>query len=296
MGFDSRKVQLNQIGFTLIEILISIVILAFMATMTGVSISKSIKIKAKVEKEMDDDAQLREVVAIMTKDINLAFHWTDPQEILKQQVIQDTVSQGKPNPYPVTGNIDLVAADKLTAFVGDASSLYFSTLTNERQFKDSHESDQAKVGYFLKDTKSYKDKKMTKSLVRRVAPYLDGDVTQGGRETVLIENIKTLKFRFLPDDIKEITDTVWLDTWKNYETLDEKMRNKFPAAVEVHIVVERDKRVSDINTIIALHSTGNTPFQFSGNTTPSGSPSPGASGTPGQNTVPAGTIPAGTGR
>jgi prepilin-type N-terminal cleavage/methylation domain-containing protein len=227
LGFKKQQ------GFTLIEILIAVIILAFMATMTGSSISRSLKLKAKLDKEIEDDSQLREVVALMTKDINLAFHWSDPQSILKQQIIQEALVKNKPNPYPNFDKQEFIPNEKLTAFMGEASAVYFTTLSNERQFKNSQESDQAEVAYYLKDMRSLKEKKMTKTLVRRISPILDGDVMQGGKETNLLENIKSLKFRYLSEESKDLSENSWLESWKSQDTIDIKMRNKFPAAVEV---------------------------------------------------------------
>ncbi len=274
--------EFNQKGFTLIEIMIAILILAFMGAMTGVSIQRSIKIKAKVEKEIDDDSQLREVVSVLTKDINLAFHWSDPLEIVTTQIGSEATTAGKPNPFvqvdakgqPLpTPTPNPIPLDKLTAFVGDKDSLYLTTLGNERTIRDSQSSDQIKVGYYLKNMRSFKDKKLSQTLMRRVSNYLDGDVTKGGKESVLIENVKTFKLRYLPEDAKEITDQSWIDAWKSDEGSDDKIKGKFPVAVELEMVLERDGRTSKIKTIIALHMPNNAPFKYE-SATPT--PTPGA--------------------
>ncbi|MBK9293368.1 MAG: prepilin-type N-terminal cleavage/methylation domain-containing protein [Oligoflexia bacterium] len=245
-------------GFTLIEILIAILILAFMSSMTAISIQRSIKIKSKVEKEIDDDSQLRETVALLVKDINLAFQWVDVNELVKNQIVKEYKAQGKPSPFgePVPNLAPVVPLEKLTFFEGTSDSLKFTTLSNERIIKNSKESDQAVVNYYLKNVRSYKDKKMSQGLVKSISTILDGDLEKKGKETVLIENVKSLNFRFLPSDITELSDSSWMSSWKSFETLDEKTLAKFPAAVEINIVVERDGRKSAITTVAALNMIG----------------------------------------
>jgi prepilin-type N-terminal cleavage/methylation domain-containing protein len=259
-------------GFTLIEILLAILILAFMASVTGVSIQRSIKIKAKVEKEIDDDSQLREAVALLVRDINLAFQWTDVNELVKNQITKDYQAQNKPSPFatPASNATPVVPLEKITFFEGDRQSLKFTTLSNQRMKKDSPVSDQAIISYSLKSARSFKDKKSTQALVRSLSNFLDGDTQKQGKETVVIENVKSLKFRYLPPDINEFSDTSWVDSWKSYETIDEKTLAKFPLAVEIAIEIERDGRKTNINTIAALNMIRD-PIKFN-NPKPAASP------------------------
>lgn len=266
-------------GFTLIEILIAVLILAFMASMTGISIQRSIKIKAKVEKEIDDDSQLREAVALLVKDINLAFQWVDVNELVKKQIIKEYQALGKPSPFetPMPARAQVAPMEKITAFEGTTESLKFTTLSNERTRKNSPESDQAIVSYFLKSVRSYKDKKMSQALVKSVSTVLDGDLEKQGKESVVIENVRRIKFRFLPSDLTELTDSSWVDSWKSYDTLDEKTLSKFPAAVEISIEVERDGRKSAVSTIAALNMVRD-PIKLAEPPKPASSPAPAQSG------------------
>jgi general secretion pathway protein J len=246
-------------GFTLLEIIIAITILAIISTLTATNIQKSVKFKAKLDLDLADYAAVRDALAIISEDINKAFHWVDINEELKKKMISEAAAKGQPPPFatPIPGSVtaQTIPTEKLTAFVGDKESLYLTTLSHQRTRIDSAESDQAKIGYYIKEVKSMHDGKPTKALIRRESIILDDDVTKGGTETLLLENIKLLKFRYLGGDEKD-----WLDEWKSTSSIDSKFSNKFPEAVEISIETERDKRNVKLATVAAVHSPNNDLF------------------------------------
>jgi prepilin-type N-terminal cleavage/methylation domain-containing protein len=266
----------NNSGFTLVEILIAVVILAIISTLTSVNISKSVKFKNKVEQEMDDYAAVRDALVIITHDINTAFHWIDLNAEMKKQIANASPT-GPAAPTPglqITNNSNAILPEKLTSFDGDAESLYLTTLSHVRTVMDTKESDQAKIGYFIKTVKALHGGESVKALVRSESPILDGEEKKGGIETVLLENIKSLKFRYMGGDDKE-----WLETWKSSEGLDTAIRGKFPDAVEITITTVRKGREISLSTMATIHNTFN---DLLANLNPSANPSgsPTASPTP----------------
>jgi len=256
---DSNK------GFTLLEIIIAVVILAIISSMTALNIQKSIKFKAKVERDLEDYAGVRDALVIITRDINNAFHWIDINEEIKKSMNADAQAQGKappfgtPNPQGINSNA--VPTEKITGFIGDKDSLYLTSLGHERTVTDSKESDQAKVGYFIKDVKSVHDGQSTKALIRSESVFLDGEVGKPGKETVLLEHIKSMTFKYLGGDDKE-----WVNSWKTDSPEGDVQHNKFPDAVEVNIATSRDGREVSLSTIAAVHMPNNN--------SPGSSPSP----------------------
>jgi hypothetical protein len=53
----------------------------------------------------------------------------------------------------------------------------------------------------------------------------------------------------------------WLTTWKSVETTDSKTLYKFPEAVEIDLVIEKNKREIKLSTIAAIHMPNNEPFK-----------------------------------
>src|SRR3989338_7988429 len=64
----------NSSGFTLIEILIAMAILAFIATGTGAAVVRGIQVKKRVETEWQKAHGIRTALRILERDIYLAFH------------------------------------------------------------------------------------------------------------------------------------------------------------------------------------------------------------------------------
>jgi general secretion pathway protein J len=265
-------------GFTLLEVIIAVTILAIISTFTAMSIQRSSRFKTKIEEDLSEYAAARDTLVIMTRDINQAFHWIDIGEEIKKKLTADAQAAGKPPPFPTpnpqNNNNSNIPTEKLTSFVGSPDSLYMTTLSHQRTVAETPESEQAKIGYFIKSVKSVKDQKDTKALIRSVATVLDDDVTKGGKETVLLENVKSLKFKYLGGDNKE-----WIDTWKSTQLDDSRTANKFPTAVQIDLVTGKDKREFKLSTIAAIHMPNNEPPGAKA----AASPAPGTNGAQGTN-------------
>ncbi len=83
----------SQAGFTLIEIVIAVIILAFLGVFTSQSLRNSIKFRSKVQKDVDQQSEVKNAMMIMERDINLAFHHRDILSALNQRVL--AASQGQ---------------------------------------------------------------------------------------------------------------------------------------------------------------------------------------------------------
>ncbi len=283
---------MNSKGFTLLEILIAVTILAIISTLTAININKSVKFKSKIEQDLDDYSSVRDALIIITHDVNTAFHWVDINAELKRELSGTPAgSPGAATPPPVTTNSgppgELIPIEKLTSFEGETDFLYLTTLSHVRTIMDTKESDQAKIGYYIKGVKSLHGHQDTKALIRSESPILDGESKKGGIETVLLENVKTLKFRYMGGDDKE-----WVDKWTTINTDDSVQKNNFPDAVEISITTERKGREISLSTIAAIHSPNNNLLSnLTGNGTsgsPGPSPTPGGAGTPPPTPIPTG--------
>ena len=69
-------------GFTLVELLIAIGILAFLSTFTAQSIRSALSNRRKISRDIEHHAIVRDTLRIMEKDINQAFHFQHHNEQL----------------------------------------------------------------------------------------------------------------------------------------------------------------------------------------------------------------------
>lgn len=251
--FTNRRGFTERRGFTLIEVLIAITIVSFISLFTAQMISQGIKARRKIQEQLDRSSALQSVLNLMSKDIAQAFNYRDvntevfneAQNIRREKALKAKSGQGQSNPNdpnPATGQLtpeeekkyQLKEVKLFSRFIGESDKLNFTTLNNMRLKENQEVSDQAEVGYDLSNCSKPKRKNSKESassslcLFRRLSPYIDDKIKEGGNRSVLLENVKSLKFRYLGEGHLEI----WNDSWSSTDG-EEIMKNKFPLAIEI---------------------------------------------------------------
>lgn len=249
----------NKMGFTLLELIIAISIMVFIAAFTGVMIQRGLQSRVKVQKQVELQSSVRDALSLISRDIEMAFHYRDinvelynmAQEDRKKAANKSTPPTTPPNPNqpptptpppPPPPPTDPNAVDPyalkqvkvVTRLYGEADKIDFTSLNNFRSSKNQKTSDQAEVGYYLEtcQNRGSKEKTSSECLWRRSSPYIDADVKEGGKAVVLLENVKSLKFRYLASGTD---DNLWQENW-NTETGTEVMKDQFPLAIELTLV------------------------------------------------------------
>lgn len=253
-------------GFTMIELMITITILSTLTILTAQSITQAIKAKVKMQDQIDDVSRMRDAVRLVERDINLAYHYRDIELELKKILDKKNAPAGPPvppNPYVDPNNNpntrrEVPRRDPETHFVGAEDSLSFVTMNNARTVRNSRQADFVEVGYSLKDCKNLRDDKgSSKCLWRRSSPYVDLDVTKGGDEVVLLENVTEFKLRYMGKGKQD-----WVTNWRTDAQGDGNTKGKFPLAVEVSVTVEKkDKgkgKKYSMQVVVPIHFPNNS--------------------------------------
>jgi general secretion pathway protein J len=119
-----------------------------------------------------------------------------------------------------------------TAFVGRNSTMYdrldFSAFAHRRTDRDSHESDQAEVGYFVAPDPDVPDKM---DLVRREQTPIDIDPLKGGIVDVVAENVQEFDVRYFDPLTGQ-----WVETWDTTQITGQP--NRLPLEVSIRIVLK----------------------------------------------------------
>jgi hypothetical protein len=201
-------------------------------------------------------------------DLNLAYHHRDfEKEItdmvntaqkpananLPGQAPQAPVSPQAPGPIRQTKR-----SDPSTQFVGDNEQINFVTMNNGRMTANAVQADFIEVGYSLKDCKNLTTSASSKCLYRRTQTILDDDVTVGGSEIVMLENVTEFKVRYIGEGKQD-----WANAWKSTkESSDEVTKGKYPDAVEVSLSIEREinqkKNTYSMQFVIPIHFPNNS--------------------------------------
>jgi type II secretion system protein J len=190
----------NQHGFTLLEVMIAVVILAAMSlAMYGATSSM---LSGKEASETRDEFYHSVTFALekISDDVHMAF-------IVKSKDLLGVRFDGE------------------YAFDGKEDRLDFITFSHLRYIRDAKESDSAEVSYFL-----VPDPENTGSriLMRRESAVIDKNLQEGGVSYPLLHGVRSLRFEYLASDKED----EWKQIWDS-QSLD--AGNKLPRAVRIQI-------------------------------------------------------------
>ncbi|MES3036328.1 MAG: type II secretion system protein GspJ [Bdellovibrionota bacterium] len=269
--------KLNR-GFTLIEVLISLAIMSTLGLLAAQAIRQSITQKKKIQTQLDEISPVRDGLRLMERDINLAYHHQDWEKELEDLIEKKPAGTtpttftppvpGAPPPTTVFPPRDVERIDPTTTFVGAEGEIHFVTFNNARLMRNQKQADFVEVGYFLRECKprvASAERSLSKCLWRRTSAIADEDVTKGGDEVVLLENVTEFKMRYLGAPKQD-----WVDKWRtDKESPEEVMKNRFPSAVEISLTVQNTgsnppgKKYS-MQIVASLHFPNNTPLPSGG--------------------------------
>lgn len=165
-------------GFTLIEIMVATVLMGMMGVLLMTSINTSVRAKESVEHISQRFHEVRQALSRMSREISMAY-------LSKNMNANETLF--------------------VTQFKGEKNKLFFSAFGHIVSQKDAKESDQQVLGFYLAT-----DKKGQLSLMRRMNPRLNLDVTKGGRAQVLCPNVSKIEFQYFDSRLEK-----WQESWNS---------------------------------------------------------------------------------
>jgi len=223
-------------GFTLLELVIAIAIFAMLSAFVAQSIQNGVRAKQKVQAQIDEVSRMRDSLKLISKDINLAYHhldWEKELQALVKKKTQNPQATAVPEPQPEAPRLD-----PTTHFVGDETSINFVTMNNARFQTDKKMADFVEVGYELKACQSVDGKTSSQCLWRRQSGPVDLDVTKGGDQMVLLENVTELKFRYLGEGKQD-----WVSDWNSTDQSNDALeKGRYPLAVEISLTVQKSDK------------------------------------------------------
>ena len=293
-----RKSLREPAGFTLLEMVIAITIMAVLITFSNKAVQNGLRAKIKIQDQIDAYSAVRDALRVMTEDVGLAYHYRDIDQEFKNAVLTASKSQaqapppaaqpGQPPPTDPNAQAraqtqaalqqwqqkDPYRVDPTTQFWGSDAEMHFITMHAARLREDQQQADFVKVGYYLSDCKKPGDTgSSSKCLMRSETNAVEGDVKKNGPQTILAENVSEFKLRYIGQG-----KTDWVSEWDS-KTGDGATQNNFPEAVEISLTTskgEGDKRKKvTMHTIAPVHFPNNVPSSgtsIGGNPSPNGQP------------------------
>jgi len=208
---STRRPRRRRRGFTLIEVIISIAILAAITSLLFGAFSALKRSKDGLSRVQDRQREARLAMARITRELQSAYlsaHIPLNQALQVQKTIFKS-ERGTP-------------ADRLD----------FTAFANRRLDKNSHVSDQCELSYFGMPNP---DGSGTTDLVRRIDTELDLDPTRGGKIEVLATDIDLFDLQYLDAQTGQ-----WQESWDTTQTTGQP--DRLPLQVRVILVLNGGAR------------------------------------------------------
>jgi general secretion pathway protein J len=201
-------------GFTLIEVLLAMAILAVIITVIYTSFSTAERNIKQAEESRDDTDVARTLISRLSDDIANAYVNPSMNQGMKDPATVLTIFYGKKE--EVGDGEDKVRHD----------GMYLTTLTNWRR-PDTQETELWEVGYYFKE----KPEGQGYALYRREKRVLSKDVPalEGGDEYEITDRVVNLRFRYTSDGKN------WVDEW---DSRPKALGFLLPKAVEITLTLD----------------------------------------------------------
>jgi prepilin-type N-terminal cleavage/methylation domain-containing protein len=302
------RLHSSEHGFTLIEIMVALVILAGLSVMIAQSIKTGLQSKAKIQLQIEEESALRDAMRLIAGDIASAFHHRDFTvstynqilELRKKSAAEKKAEAAAPPadgaapadgsksdqaqaPDPLASATPMPTPRQLTGFVGTGDGLLFTVKNHVRRFIDAQESDQAKISYSLQNCRSEgKRQSQSRCLVRAEKTVLDTEfkidsLSRDENSVALIQNVTTFKLRYIEAGQKDFVD--------DWDSTKSDKKGNFPDAVEVTLAIHDQNNPKSKPYAMTMLA----PLRFTNNIDPSENKSNAEAGTIGKpQTPPAG--------
>ena len=219
------KRRASQRGLTLLEVLVSVGILAMIGTLVYGALDGMQRSRVGLERIDDRYHQGRQALARISREMQSAF-----------------ISLHQP--------FQLATAVRNTVFIGTDSGsndrVDFASFSHKRLEQNRHESDQNELSYFMGRDPYRSDKY---DLLRREQKEIDIDPTRGGVVNVLCEDVTAFDVEYLEPS----TDT-WLSSWDSTQAANQGQFNRLPFQVRVRLTLRggEGERPIKLMTKVAL--------------------------------------------
>jgi len=236
-------------GFTIIELMIAMIILSFIALAVYQNTSQSFVLRDKLERDGDFYNSIRVALDLFARDV---AHIYTPQAAALPGDIGKASAPPDPNKPPAQSPDPAAAQNynftlnmttlplwgepvnpsgvRPSRFNGEATRVSFLTNSHMRLFRDTPESDFAGISYALEEDK-LSEQPGAKALVKREGTEIFSEREDPEAEVryTLLTNVRNLKFQYLDGE----KDT-WSDKW---DTTGMDHKDVFPSIVEITLEV-----------------------------------------------------------
>lgn len=218
----TRRLQSREAGFTLLEVMIAIAILALMMTMIWYSFAQVFRTIDVVRADSDLLRQVRQVTSRI------------PDELSESYLPDNNFSSPS-----VTVKYEFVGTDN-----GELDRVRFLAFAHTKFYEDANESDECELEYWTESDRNPKNQGLYK-LMRREDTTPDDRPDEGGTTLVIADRVKSFNLQYYDPNRDQ-----WYDEW---DTTRADNANRLPYAVRMKVVfVDSDKQDREFVTATTI--------------------------------------------
>lgn len=200
-----RRTRTAERGFTLIEIMLAVVILAIMSALVWESFGRLLDVTHQLEADDEYWQGVRVAMNRIAREVSEAFI-SDDYDPTRYRTDDPS---GRPTFFLIDDG-------------GDQDKLAFTAFVNRRLFLDEKASDQAIVEYSLD-----RDEDGQTDLYRRQKNIIDEDWDRGGEKDVLLENVSKFDVEWWDPDEQQ-----WETDWDTHRS---EQHDRIPSRIKITI-------------------------------------------------------------
>jgi len=204
-------------GFTLLEVILAVAVLAVVGTMVYGGFSQTALNKARVEEDVDHSRIVHMALERMARELTMAFVSTHTNPSLDLRVVE-TAFIGKDN--------------------GKDDRVDFTSFSHRRLYRNARESDQNEISYFVTQ---HPDDRDVQVLARREQNRIDEDPRRGGKSQILVENIEEFNLEYFDPLLSD-----WVQAWDTEDVLAQP--NRLPTQIRILLSVKDPRRRGETQT------------------------------------------------
>lgn len=213
----------REAGFTLIEVMIAVAILAVISLLVWQTTSSNLKAKDRYESRSEFFHMIATSLNTMAEELSSTYIFSSG----------DQLGMG------ISGDLTT-----RSLFKGEENQVTFTSFAHLRLMKNSKESDQAEMAYYLK---SNTEERGLHDLMKREESPPNHEPEEGGVTYLVLEGLKRLEFRYYDGEKFE-----WREDWDSSQ-FDHK--DKIPRAVQITMAMvdpEDDEKELVLSTMALL--------------------------------------------
>lgn len=220
---------MNRSGFSLIEVMISIAILALISVMIVQTTSRSFQLREDLASEGEFHNSIKLAMNVMERDITHVFSPLMMMIKPKASTEGTAIPVTNPNVSTFWGVPMDSSGLRNSRFQGQERKMSFISSSHERVYKDARESYFVKVTYNIEaDPKPAPGQEGTLALFRTIntnAFDTEGDERKTDKTYRILAGIKSANFQYF-----QRGKDVWIKSW---DTANKDFMNHFPDTVEL---------------------------------------------------------------